>query len=116
MLIVRDRRLVRCERCSRLLDGFLEGSAGRELRGLAARDLDHGARLGIAARTGSAFRKAERAEANEANAFALGNFIDDRFEEGVEHGADLRLGNVGLGGDGVNKFRLVHSSKLLRRD
>ena len=91
-----------------LLDGSLELSAGRELRSLAGRDLDLIARARIAARAFGTFGNTEGTEAAQRNFFALGTRFNNGFDEGIDDLAGVGLGDTGLGGDGINKFGLVH--------
>ena len=95
-------------RISGFLHGFLEVGGGGEADDAAGRDLDFLTRVRVAADAGGAFGGAKRAEADEANVFALGNGFNDDFTVGVDELRHVGLGETGLGLEGGDKFGLVH--------
>ena len=59
-------------------------------------------------RHGGALADVEGAETDQADRVTLLQCVGDRLDSGVQGTAGSGLGDVGLGGDGVDQFRFVH--------
>ncbi len=84
--------------------------ASIELRDLFGFDLDLAAGLRVHAGPSLAGTYFPGAKAGNANLLALLQSCSNGVDEGIEHSGTLFLGKIGLLGDLIDQFALVHSN------
>src|SRR5918993_136980 len=98
-----------------LLDRLLEGVARAEGGNLRSRDLHLLAGLGVCALPGLALLNGELPEARDLDLLASLERLGHHLLEGLEVLLCLALGHLGLLGDPLDEFLLLHGYSLLWR-
>jgi hypothetical protein len=92
------------------VDGILESFAGGELDGLGCGNLDFfaGARIAAGALCAAAVGKC--AETDDLDGVTTGDGVDDLIQDRLNGTLCRSLGQIALGGDGINQFSFVHAT------
>lgn len=91
-----------------LVHCFFERLTSGELHCCCSSDFDFFASLWVTAGTSSALACGERTEANQLHCVALGNCLDDVFNNGVQRTLCSSLRDFSISSDCVDQFRFVH--------
>src|SRR4051794_5136604 len=91
------------------LDGALEGAARGELDAEARGDLELLARLRVDTGAGTTLGAGDCEETGDRDGLALGKVLDHDLLEGLEGLVGVRVGEAGLGGDGLDELGAVHA-------